>query len=183
MNHNAIDLRGVRQQDIINRRTERSRGWLQAIEPVSTDPKTGVVWRCRCELCGTGERLVLTRDFRSHRVKKCISCVNPKFRRHQRTVLNVYKRRAERAIERDLGEPFYTEHFLKNWRDALDSFDYWQQFLFEVIMDGRTVGQYRIQAVALVLQCDSIPDELQTFGESRKRKAILRMRRSSSLSK
>lgn len=146
------------------RNQEQTKGYLTALEPGESVEGLGIKWKCLCRLCGTNTRMVLARDFKSERIKKCERCVNPIFRRQQRRLCESKKLKL-----RELGPPFYSARFRRTWRAKLARFTPGQVLVFDVIMDGRrTTGELAMQATDIVLRAGARLDlELFTFGEKR----------------
>ncbi len=165
-------LAGRRGKDLTGKR--QTKGYLEAIEPTGSDSHTGVTWRCRCLLCGTGERNVFARDFTSNRVKKCEQCVRPHYKARQQSVVRVIKKRRSAK-----GQPFRSAdpEFRRNWKTTLTGFSLRRRLLFETILNGRDDNkEFRFQALDWALSVTDLESELQQFSPGRIDAAKARLR-------
>ena len=84
MPNNAVDMRGVRY------------GRLTAIEPVGTDPRTGLIfWHCRCDC--SNQVLVSGSQLRRGRIRSC-GCL-------RRKAIIVPRRAAKSPPGKSAGKP------------------------------------------------------------------------------
>jgi hypothetical protein len=142
----------VRVQDI--RGTQS--GLLTAVRPSHKEPRKGTYWLCRCsgpKCGGKGTRKVLAKDFRQQKIKRCLKCVDPVKRATQ--VVNSAKRWSKKVTG-----PMYSDEFRKGCRERIEAFTPEQRILFDVILDGRTIWEYQVQAADIVMRSTDIRSDL-----------------------